>query len=93
MEGCIVTSVNSVEQYNINIFQNPAYDQLHIYSPENEISKVVVYSSLGQKVLEQVILNTETDISLSEFSAGIYWIDVALRNGGRYTEKVMVLDW
>ncbi len=91
-DGCIVTSVNSIEQYNINVFPNPTSNLLRLESPDNEILSVALYSSLGQKVKAQVVRNTEVDISVQHLAEGIYLLDVELQNGFRFTEKVIVLD-
>jgi len=88
-EGCIVTSVNSVNLSSVKVFPNPTSDVLRIQSVENEIVRVRLFSTLGHKVLHQEIKNMETNISTKEIAPGIYWLDIGFQDGSSYTEKIL----
>ncbi len=91
-EGCLVTSVQDIDIASIQVFPNPISNILNIQSDQGDILRVRLYSSLGQIMLDQSVHNTEIEISVNGFTPGIYWLDVALLNGSRYREKVLVLD-
>ena len=88
-EGCLRTSVNFAEPSSIKVFPNPTSDVLRIQSIDSEILHVNLFSSLGQKVIDLKMQNRETEISVAELASGIYWLEVELRDGTSYVEKVL----
>jgi aminopeptidase N len=62
----------------IAIYPNPSADMIHIQMPNTStLEKVIVYNSLGQKVME----NTSSDFSVSELSTGVHYIDIQTEEG------------
>ncbi|WP_396195594.1 M1 family aminopeptidase [Flavobacterium sp.] len=60
------------------LYPNPSSADLHIQMPDTMVlEKVVVYNSLGQKVLE----NTNLDFEVSGLSAGVHYIDIHTSKG------------
>lgn len=67
----------------ISIYPNPSSDVLHIQMPTTStLEKVMVYNSLGQKVME----NAALDFSISSLSTGVHYIDIQT-NDGIYHKK------
>ena len=73
---------------NVSVYPNPAKDMLTVKA-EN-LSNVVVYNSLGQKVLALSVDGDEAVIDMSGFEAGIYMVRV-IANGNEVTRKVSVV--
>ena len=62
----------------ILIYPNPSSDILHIQMPNSfSLEKVIVYNSLGQKVLE----NATLDFSVSSLSTGVHYVDIQTTEG------------
>ena len=80
--------VDEIEAQNVQVYPNPAKDILTVKA-EN-LSSVVVYNSLGQRVLAQEINGDETTINTSDFEAGIYMVRI-MANGNEITRKISVV--
>ena len=70
------------------MYPNPAKDILTVKA-EN-LSSVVVYNSLGQKVFSQDVDANETTINMSDFEAGIYMVRI-VADGNEVTRKISVI--
>ncbi|MBK6833199.1 MAG: T9SS type A sorting domain-containing protein [Bacteroidetes bacterium] len=72
------TSVGINELSNQNSFAitpNPANESVTIsVDSREENMKIEIYNTLGQKVIEQKLENTETQILISELQAGTYFV-------------------
>jgi hypothetical protein len=68
----------------INIYPNPA-NQILYFNSDTKVSNVVIYNSLGQKVVNQKI-NSDNLIDVSGLSQGIYFIRF------KNVEKVLKTD-
>jgi len=87
--GCLLTSIKniSIDQQQIQVFPNPAKNQLSVKSIGMLYLKI--YGLLGN-VLQNIELKNndeKCDIDLSEFPPGVYFIKVELRNGAIMAEK------
>jgi len=85
-----VASVNTfgVEAFSIS---NPINNTLTIKGATSKVSKVNVYSVLGNRVLSKSVNNINGDISLntSSLSTGLYIIEMTGNNGERFTKKII----
>jgi len=83
------TSVPEAEDLaNIKVYPNPASDQINIVSSE-EISEIVIFNFLGQKVHAEVVGNNEFRMGTDAFNTGIYYFQIKTESGVT-TSKVMV---
>ena len=73
---------------NVEVYPNPAKDVLTVKA-EN-ISNIVVYNSIGQKVLDQTVDANETTVNTSDFEAGIYMVRI-VANGNEISRKISVV--
>ncbi len=73
---------------NVEVYPNPAKDILTVKA-EN-LSSVVVYNSLGQKVFAQDVDANEATINTNDFEAGIYMVRI-VANGNEVTRKISVV--
>lgn len=83
-----IDAVDEVLSQLVNIYPNPAKDVLTVKA-EN-ISSVVIYNSIGQKVFEQKLNSDKAVINMSDFMTGIYMVRV-VSNGNEITKKVSVV--
>ena len=77
---------NTIE--NVEIYPNPAKDLLTI-NAEN-IAKVTIYNSIGQKVYEKAADSSEVLVNLDGFDSGVYLVK-AVVNGVVVTRKISVM--
>ena len=83
----------SVNTFGIEAFSisNPINNTLTIKGATSKVSKVNVYSVLGNTVLSKSMNNISGDISLntSSLSTGLYIIEMTGNNGERFTKKII----
>ena len=73
---------------NVEIYPNPAKDLLTIKA-ENA-TRVVIYSSIGQKVYEKQVDSSEISINTDGFDSGIYLVKV-VADGDAVTRKISII--
>lgn len=93
LEGCIITSVQDIDKSSIQVFPNPTNSILNIQSNGGEIEDVRMYSSLGQLVLEQSVRNSDVELSVGGFSAGVYVLSIRMQDGSVLNEKVIIRNY
>ncbi len=86
-ETIAVDEIETVE--SVNIFPNPVKDVLTVKG-EN-MSKVVIYNSVGQMVETIICAEDEVKVNVSDFQNGMYFINVIDNNGVMTTSKISVL--
>lgn len=62
------------------LYPNPTSGELILKTEQKENLQIVVYNVLGEIILKQNILETESKISLKEHATGIYFVKI-LENG------------
>ena len=72
---------------NVEIYPNPAKDLLTIKA-EN-ITNVMIYNSIGQKVYEKTADSSEVSINLGGFDSGIYLVKI-VADGNEIIRKVSI---
>lgn len=66
---------NTFSETSIMIYPNPANDILTISSTQPRNNSLIIYNSLGQKMITKMINNNKESIDISELDAGNYmWI-------------------
>ncbi|NUM51082.1 MAG: T9SS type A sorting domain-containing protein [Flavobacteriales bacterium] len=92
--ACINMVVESIKENNdsmgIKIYPNPAKEQLSIFSEYNSLSEVKIYNSVGSILLCNNIVDKITHLSVSEFPAGLYFVQVKLFTGESITQKLII---
>lgn len=72
----------------IEIYPNPAKDLLTIKA--DNITNVIIYNSIGQKVYEKTADSSEVSINLGGFDSGIYLVKIAA-NGDEVTRRISIV--
>ncbi|MDB4104857.1 T9SS type A sorting domain-containing protein [Salibacteraceae bacterium] len=74
------TGVESIELNNAKMFPNPAQNQLSIQS-ENQIQSVVIYSVLGEQMIQTRVASNVLNLDLSGLASGQYIVEIQNENG------------
>jgi hypothetical protein len=84
-----VPVINDTE--GIVLYPNPARDKLNIKGLPSENSELVIYNLLGKKIYSEVMKNkTETEIDVSSFPKGLYFIEI--KSSNRILHKNVIKD-
>ncbi|HRN93840.1 MAG TPA: T9SS type A sorting domain-containing protein [Chitinophagales bacterium] len=83
--------ISENSELNISIYPNPAHSQINIASPYFDIATVGFYSLHGQRKNIGIDNNNskESQIDISSFPAGVYFLHLKLSNGAQYVHKIM----
>ena len=83
---CVLgTNDNTIEGFSF--YPNPATDAINLNSTEN-IERVTIYNILGQKVIDQDINTTSSQLNVSNLVTGAYLMQVSV-DGKTATYKVL----
>ena len=78
------TSRNEInnKENNITIYPNPANDKITVENPScNDNAMISIYNIQGQLLLQQSIKQQKTEINISGFAGGIYYVKVKTDKG------------
>ncbi len=84
----IVSSVENIES-SLNIFPNPADDEVTISGLQHPSSRIEIFNLMGELVSEAQMQDDHFTIPLSHLSPGVYFLNVYSGNS-IYREKVVV---
>jgi len=65
---------------NVNIFPNPAVEQLNIEIENPDNAMIEIYNAIGNRIFSKAIHSQTEKIDLSDFSTGFYLVKV--KHGG-----------
>ena len=72
----------------IKIYPNPAHDLIFIEG--DEIESVAIYNSMGQLIIDFIVVDNVSKISTTNLSAGLYHINVISKSGILQKGKIVV---
>jgi len=72
---------------NFGFYPNPANNYITLSSPES-ISSISIYNIIGQKVINNVVTDSDSQIDVSSLSEGVYFLEVNI-NGRKDTYKFL----
>ena len=81
-------SVDENDIQTVEIYPNPAKELLTIKA--DNLSDVVIFNSVGQKVFAKTLDSSELSISLDNFDTGIYFVRL-VADGNEITRKISVI--
>lgn len=70
------------------VYPNPTFDSISVNSNKESLRKIVIYSELGQQVLQEQFLTKTATISLETLNSGIYFYKIE-SNGSTQTGKII----
>lgn len=89
-QGCPCTnSINEYDNFNFEIYPNPANDKLYIKLKDNGSYKVQIINNQGIVLLDQRLNNQLETIDISSFPKGMYLIKI-FHDQNIYVEKIII---
>lgn len=85
-----VPYVYEAEKENINIFPNPANEQITLRNMHGFIKDMYIYNVMGEKIRQMMINNNTTTIDVSDLNSGMYFLAVTTEKG-MITKKVQII--
>ncbi len=87
----LTVAVNEIEEQSpLQVFPNPVSKTLKITVEEQSIQSIQFFNATGQLLSSNSDLGNEAVLEMSIYENGIYFLEVYLRDGRRYWEKVVV---
>ncbi len=82
----LMVDINEAKKgIELNVFPNPATNQLHITTTDAADKTITIYPIDGLQVAISTTMNTTLDLDISKLSAAVYFIEVQSKDGiGRY---------
>jgi hypothetical protein len=80
-------STNDVEADRFSYYPNPVNDILTLHA-ESKINTVRVYNILGKNIQQTSPNAIETELNMSNFQSGVFFIEVTLENSNSKTIKI-----
>jgi len=82
-----ITKINTkISDENINVYPNPAYNELNIKS-DKVYNRIVISDMMGKMVLDQNINNNIVNIDVSNINSGIYLLHIYNKDQGIIKRK------
>ncbi len=78
-------NVKDVKTIDVNIYPNPTTDFVNIRAKE-DVASMTLFSMDGRKLTE---VYRENRISLSSYSAGVYFLNIVLKDGTSFKHKII----
>ncbi len=75
------SKVNTAQQTTLQVYPNPANDELNIKMGKDAYSSFTITNIMGQSMLQQRLITTLTKTDISTLPAGIYFITLKGENG------------
>lgn len=83
-----VEDVRSIS--SVNVYPNPASDQLFVSSLSGSIARLDIVSVLGKQVYAKEVHADKCTIDVSSFASGLYLVQVTAENGDIVQKRVLV---
>lgn len=80
--------INNADAFRLNVYPNPA--QHFITVDGDNLSQILIYNSVGQRVAKQTAINGKNNISIEELADGIYTLQV-LNTAGEKSVRTFVI--
>ena len=86
--GCpVATEVPQNKSVSLDVYPNPAGNELYVRSGSNSYSSFVVTNAIGQEIMQGPINGAVTRLNINLFAPGLYYIAV------KGTDDVQVRKW
>lgn len=80
---------NNISSSSASVYPNPNNGTFNIRMSDYENANVEIYNAVGQKVVEQTLQNNLTQLDLTNFSHGFYFVRVTKNNTLIYQSKIV----
>jgi hypothetical protein len=86
--NCVDVGVDEAEASFVSIYPNPATDAFWIDLKEQ--SNLSIYNISGQKIQENRLIVGRHQMNVSEFTTGLYLVDIITESNQRFTQRVVI---
>jgi alpha-amylase len=87
--ACLFTGVDNKAESNWRIYPNPTHDLIYFNMPAG-LDEVTLTSAVGKKLpVKPILTSGSSQIDLSGYPSGVYYISLTGPNGNRVTKAVM----
>jgi len=84
-----ITSINEVNDNNVQVFPNPAREVINIVSDLN-VKNITLVNYVGQTVYSQNVNGNTFQVNVSDFGTGMYMVRIETVEGTIITKRVAV---
>jgi len=84
-----ITSNNELNHQELNIYPNPASDQINVTSNFN-ITEIEIYNTIGKLIMNNSIQKRDFTINVNDLIPGVYFLKLKNENGITETKKIMI---
>ena len=84
-----ITSNNELNHQELNIYPNPASDQINVTSNFN-ITEIEIYNTIGKLIMNNFIQIRDFTINVNDLIPGVYFLKLKNENGITETKKIMI---
>ena len=86
------SSVSSLYKVDVTFYPNPVTNELTITRTSTDVNQIQLISALGTKVIDMEWDNNalSTELDLSAFNTGIYFLNVSNDNSQSITRKIII---
>jgi hypothetical protein len=84
----ITVGFNELSAEGISVYPNPASDLITVKTTSGKASMISIYDAMSRIVKQQVVSNTETNVSLAGLAAGIYQLQLQ-KDGKTHNMKLV----
>ena len=91
IEHPTILSINDSDISRIKLYPNPVIDFLTVEAKEMDLRDIVIFNSLGQKVVTHSLKYSSTPkkINLSNLNSGVYFVNISLKDGQSIIKKII----
>lgn len=86
---CWVTSTESYDRVQAQMYPNPAASHIRIYLPDGQ-ARLILYNVNGMKVMDMEVQGKTATINISEIPAGIYVANIITEQQNSLTKRIVV---
>jgi len=73
---CTVEVATVANEHNVEVYPNPAYNELIIKADAGAYNRFAITDALGREVMHNVITGTQTTVNIKQLAPGMYYISL-----------------
>jgi hypothetical protein len=84
-----ITSINEVNDNNVQVYPNPAKDVINVVSDQN-ISNIKLINLTGQLFIDYEVTGNELRLDISKYVKGLYFLQIETTDGDVTTKRIVI---
>ena len=86
--GTLAAANNGSDRNQVQIYPNPADEELTIVMAKGGYTSFTITNSIGQEMMQQSLVSTQTKVNISSLATGVYYITLRGVNGTKVQKFV-----